>query len=520
MSLTVKQPQGLFRQIKQLAHTGLEQTVKPALERAGLAMSREAGLWPAFNLGLHFCAMYLALAVIVVGRGATDPDRAGVLIHFLTVPLAGLGLTLGLALGGRLWRGWPLMLGGGAVLGVVWMLSLSESGLSGRFSFLPTALILTVNWPVGLWLFFRTRTERAGLTLGLAMASGEMTWILLVPLLSAAFAGPMSAGQVLYIVKTLGLLPVLSALCLALITFRLSRDGVQAPAEAARPGTGTCRRPLGWLFVGGVCFFALFGLAWGSGLPRSVIAPATRENLHYFQLFGAPLAGWLLDRARFGRSRGLAALLAALVLAALAVPLSNLSGGAYSPAAFTLMNVARSSCLLLLFLGAARLSGRWLPLWGSLAYSIYLLQFLGAAAGRGLYGRWGSQGLILGEAGLTLGLALGLGCFWLTLRRETWPAPDEDIPAGDKAAAETIDSTPMENSKTALFTMAFELTGREAEVLAGLLRGLNSPALAESLGISERTLKYHLSGLLRKTGQPNRRRLAAFYACWSPADRP
>jgi len=41
-------------------------------------------------------------------------------------------------------------------------------------------------------------------------------------------------------------------------------------------------------------------------------------------------------------------------------------------------------------------------------------------------------------------------------------------------------------------------------------------ALGDRLGISERTVRFHLSGILRKTGQVSRRRLVFFYATWMP----
>ncbi|RYG85824.1 MAG: response regulator transcription factor, partial [Alphaproteobacteria bacterium] len=48
------------------------------------------------------------------------------------------------------------------------------------------------------------------------------------------------------------------------------------------------------------------------------------------------------------------------------------------------------------------------------------------------------------------------------------------------------------------------LTPREADILPLLVKGYSNKEIARSLGISEKTIKYHLTHLLKKLGVRNR----------------
>jgi len=54
------------------------------------------------------------------------------------------------------------------------------------------------------------------------------------------------------------------------------------------------------------------------------------------------------------------------------------------------------------------------------------------------------------------------------------------------------------------------LTGREREVLAGVARGLSNKAIAEELGMAERTARTHVSNILAKLGLASRTQAALF----------
>jgi DNA-binding NarL/FixJ family response regulator len=54
------------------------------------------------------------------------------------------------------------------------------------------------------------------------------------------------------------------------------------------------------------------------------------------------------------------------------------------------------------------------------------------------------------------------------------------------------------------------LTGREREVLAGVARGLSNKAIADELGMAERTARTHVSNILAKLGLSSRTQAALF----------
>ena len=73
--------------------------------------------------------------------------------------------------------------------------------------------------------------------------------------------------------------------------------------------------------------------------------------------------------------------------------------------------------------------------------------------------------------------------------------------AGAGADAIVMDSVDPGNSREAL---AEPLTPRETEVLALVAEGLSNKAIAQQLGISDQTVKFHVASIAGKLGAANR----------------
>ena len=99
--------------------------------------------------------------------------------------------------------------------------------------------------------------------------------------------------------------------------------------------------------------------------------------------------------------------------------------------------------------------------------------------------------------------AAGADSFWYKdVSRETLIDVIDRTMAGERLF-------PNETPKVKLgLAESTELTAKEIEVLRLICDGLEYDEIAEKLDISERTVKYHASNILSKTGYANRTRLA------------
>ena len=124
-----------------------------------------------------------------------------------------------------------------------------------------------------------------------------------------------------------------------------------------------------------------------------------------------------------------------------------------------------------------------------------------------LFGRLGDAAgslscLLLGEHTVVLVVlaavlfAGAIGTFLLLYQRVYLPQP-----LREKSQQERFDD----------FARQYGLSGREQEVLGMILSGRSTPEMADELFVSERTVKFHIHNLLKKTGCVNRASLLALY---------
>lgn len=81
---------------------------------------------------------------------------------------------------------------------------------------------------------------------------------------------------------------------------------------------------------------------------------------------------------------------------------------------------------------------------------------------------------------------------------------------GDAAVNELMMQAERPRPKQGAGRSAFGLTPREREILNSITTGLSNREIAESLGLSEQTVKHHLSNIFDKTGTSTRLELALF----------
>jgi DNA-binding CsgD family transcriptional regulator len=67
------------------------------------------------------------------------------------------------------------------------------------------------------------------------------------------------------------------------------------------------------------------------------------------------------------------------------------------------------------------------------------------------------------------------------------------------------------------FAAAHDLTRRERELLLGMIRGASLEDLAGTFGIAISTVRYHQTGLLKKTDMPSRSNLLRHFLAFRAA---
>jgi DNA-binding CsgD family transcriptional regulator len=462
---------------------------------------RDSFILPALSMGLIHYSISFGLIVANLRGGKTGGDPA-VLLHFVLALPAALILYLTAK---RIRNRPPLRLFAvltaliGLFCAVVPLLpgDLPMRLFNGNPPVVSISAVLFL--PVGLTLFFRAAPAgREGFFYGLVMALGELVWVALFPLLGGADADPTASGRAFHLYALNCLTMGGAGLCLGAAVYR--HDAPHMPK--APPVSAATRAALLRVFGAGLGMFLLLGLEMGMSLPKTALAPDLIGLPQSLPLFFLPLAGWMLDGDAPDR------LMLALIPACLLAPLLGLAqaNGLLDPLAlFCLLAALREILLLAAFTVCARLmkTHTLLPLLLALAHCLYLTQL----GGEFLRGRLAALPYGVFTAALVLAGATAC-CLWrfrrlLLDKPQLWEFPPV------KKAAPSLDTENIQR-----FAVAHDLTPREREVFFGLIRGASLEDLGRDLGVSLSTIRYHQTGLLRKTGMSSRRKLLDHFIAW------
>lgn len=388
--------------------------------------------------------------------------------------------------------------------------------------------LLGLQVAVAYGLYFSCMPEgRRGLWLGLSLGAGMLTLRLMLLLGSrgldgaaAVDAAPITPERFLPVFVCQLALYMLLALALLWGLYRLRPAHAQASPPDARArfesGSGQRRSRILRLLAALLVLLFLNSFMDASLFPVMPGRAGGSVTLHLFLALCCPLAGYLVDRdcevwgKRIFTAGALLFLFTPVLLGAgPPAELARLLHGLASLALFvtvTIMSVALSRLArgpLFCLIVAAPFALRVVPMLGGLAMRRlgspppYVSVWCATLAAFAFYllVRGGS-----GENSASNGEAAGA------------PSPEQARLEAARLEAEAAQQEA--EAKFRAFSAAFGLSRCESEVLAGILRGLERDAIGAELGVSERTVKYHITGLLGKTEAANRRRLLHFYTDW------
>jgi DNA-binding CsgD family transcriptional regulator len=400
--------------------------------------------------------------------------------------------------------------------------------------------------PVVMCLFFR-HAEQGGQSLyfGIGVGMGCLAWALLMPLVlsfsdgSVIAEAPGASGAATLteplqnrFLPFLNVSRVLSNWAFAVLAWQLVRrapqrfsepDGPRELGDAARPsGGGRILR----LLLPLILCFAVSGMLGYLSFSRMVLRGAYSEYLHLGLAALFPLCGLLLYRHGQGLLRPFLCLAVLCFTAAVLLPRPNSPPGLVQ-GVFIVCAAGHQALFFFGVMAFSRFAQQ--SRHPALTLSLPFLAAFAAVPGNLLASR------LLPALGLSpypaLWILAGLCLLSLFALHRSFPLPeapgaaetaesDAALAAAHSDAAARSEALRLEalrqesESKRRAFAAAFDLTASEEKLLDGLLEGENNETLAVRLEVRERTVRYHLGGLLKKTGQTNRQRLIHFYTDW------
>ncbi|GHU05175.1 hypothetical protein FACS1894205_4690 [Alphaproteobacteria bacterium] len=457
----------------------------------------------ALSMGLIHGSISLGLIIVNLrGSGKSGNDPA-LLLHFVLALLVGLGLCLVAKKKRRIFqsRSFAVLTGLAGLFCAVLPLLPGDLPMRIFDGHPPIVSILAALFlPLGLALFFRAAPRgREGFFYGIVMALGELVWVTLFPLFppnGGAGGDPAASGLAFHLFTLSCLTLGCAGLCMSVALYQ--RGAQRKPAQDAP--LWTMRAALLWIFGAGAGIFFLLGLEMGMSMPKTALAPRLIALPHILPLFFLPLVGWMLDGENPGK------LMLLLIPAYLSAPLFGLAhtnGLLDAPALFCLLAALRQILLLVIFTASVRLmkSHALLPLLLTLAYCLHLMQPGGVI----LRGQLASLPHGVFAAALVLAAATAF-CLWRfrrLLQEGLWALPALPADNADDVTA-----------KIHAFAAAHKLSGREQELLVGMIQGASLEKISLEMGVALSTVRYHLTGLLKKTGISSQRNLLSYFARW------
>ncbi|MEF3697842.1 helix-turn-helix transcriptional regulator [Desulfolutivibrio sp.] len=408
------------------------------------------------------------------------------------------------------------------------------SGDTASILFTASALFAGVPLPfLFRTLFANAPAQNLGLSLGSCLAAAEMVWIFL----HVDQANPLDSST---LHTFLGVVQILTGIVTAAALMGRRADAQRPPRRLLPPcPKRLAMQTLGYLAVIASVFFLLDSIIDLIFYRYDSATQPIPRGISLYVWMAYPILGRLLDRYGAGAGFFLACLGLCIVSPALTV-LSQSTPMYWL--VFGLDIIGRHGAFLFLTLVFARHADR-MRLPGLVVCTPYLLQhaaylvmwlfFNAFHPGSGFillissflcasFGLLSSRvRYALSLAGHAPALALPLPVtpprMMMAQPHATEPPtkaellPRETAPAREATAATQEPGDVPCNGKKAGFVQKYGLSSRETEVLANILGGMSTAAMAEALHISESTVKTHVKNILRKTDTASRNVLMALY---------